>query len=61
MKNLLVKARSREIRIMLACPRLQPIPEGRPCRLTRSARVKEEPEQLVSGGRPKTPLQGSSD
>ena len=41
--------RSREKRIMLACPRLQPIPEGRPCRLTRFGWFKEEPEQPVSG------------
>jgi len=41
--------RSREKRIMLACPRLQPIPEGRSCRLTRFGWFKEEPEQPVSG------------
>ena len=42
---------AREKRIMLACPRLQPIPEGRPCRLACCGWFKEEPEQPVSGGR----------
>src|SRR2546427_6523803 len=52
-RALSVYPRTREKRIALACSRLEPIPEGRACRLARFARFarfKEELEQSVPGG-----------